>query len=74
MSVYLLGIDVGTSGSKAILIDERGQLVARCIGEYPLHTPQPLWSEQLPEDWWVNASINTAAACAPGLAPPYIEI
>ncbi len=52
MAVYLLGIDVGTSGSKAILIDADGAVKASVTTEYPLHTPQPLWAEQNPSDWW----------------------
>lgn len=49
---YLLGLDVGTSGAKAVLIAEDGRVVATATEEYPLHTPQPLWSEQDPADWW----------------------
>ncbi|MGQ9880948.1 MAG: xylulokinase [Armatimonadota bacterium] len=49
---YLLGIDVGTSGTKALLIDERGKVVARAVSDYPLYTPKPLWAEQEPADWW----------------------
>lgn len=48
----LLGIDLGTSGVKALLIDEAGNPLASVTREYPLHTPRPLWSEQDPEDWW----------------------
>ncbi len=49
---YLLGIDVGTTGVKTILIDEEGTTVASSTVEYPLYTPHPGWSEQDPEDWW----------------------
>ena len=49
---YLLGLDVGTTGVKAILIDETGKVIASTTSEYPLVTPKPLWSEQNPEDWW----------------------
>ncbi|MGQ9487261.1 MAG: xylulokinase [Armatimonadota bacterium] len=49
---YLLGIDVGTSGTKALLIDESGKVVARAVSDYPLYTPKPLWAEQEPADWW----------------------
>ena len=48
----LLGIDVGTSGCKAVLIDETGAIHKSASAEYPLSTPQPMWSEQNPEDWW----------------------
>jgi xylulokinase len=52
MTTYLLGIDVGTTGSKAILIDAGGAVQASATTEYPMSTPQPLWAEQDPADWW----------------------
>ncbi len=55
---FLLGIDIGTSGAKTILIKETGEVVARAMLEYPLYSPKPLWSEQDPEDWW-NAVCGT---------------
>jgi xylulokinase len=54
---YLLGLDVGTSGAKAVLIAEDGQVLATASEEYPLSTPQPLWSEQDPADWWRGSQI-----------------
>jgi len=59
---YLLGIDVGTTGSKAVLIDTASSVVAEATSEYPMHTPQPLWAEQDPNDWWAAtiASIRRA--------------
>ena len=49
---YLLGVDVGTTGAKALLVDISGRVVARAIHEYPLLTPRPGWAEQDPADWW----------------------
>ena len=49
---YLLGIDIGTSGTKVIAIDENGNLIASATREYPLSTPRPLWAEQNADDWW----------------------
>jgi xylulokinase len=49
---YLLGIDIGTSGAKALLIDADGGVIASATEEYPLYTPRPLWAEQEPEEWW----------------------
>ena len=55
---YLLGIDIGTSGAKTILLDtDKGVIAAAATLEYPLYTPRPLWAEQEPADWW-----NAAAA------------
>lgn len=48
----LLGIDIGTSGAKAIAINEDGHLVASASATYELLTPHPLWAEQRPRDWW----------------------
>ena len=48
----LLGIDLGTSGVKALVIDAKGETLASVTVEYPIYTPKPLWSEQEPEDWW----------------------
>jgi xylulokinase len=57
MAEYVLGIDVGTTGTKAVLVDAAGQVVARATYEYPLHTPRPGWAEQEPADWW-RATVN----------------
>jgi xylulokinase len=50
--MYLMGIDVGTSGVKCLLIDEDGGVVAETTKSYPIHSPRPSWFEQDPEDWW----------------------
>lgn len=57
---YVIGIDIGTSGCKTLIIDGNGQVVARAMEEYPLSTPQPGWSEQDPKHWWhaVKATIK----------------
>jgi xylulokinase len=52
---YLMGIDVGTSGTKALLMDDEGRIVASVTQEYPMYTPRPQWAEQNPEDWWQAA-------------------
>ena len=54
----LLGIDVGTTGTKAILIDPNGDVVASATTEYPMSTPRPLWAEQDPQDWWRAATAS----------------
>ncbi len=48
----LVGLDVGTSGLKAVAISRGGELLATAGRSYPLSTPQPGWAEQDPEDWW----------------------
>jgi len=47
----LVGLDVGTSGVKAIAISASGEVLARAEREYPLSTPQPGWAEQDPASW-----------------------
>ena len=76
---YLLGIDIGTSGTKTLLVDQTGKKVASATVEYPLYTPHPLWAEQHPADWWqatvrgvqhvlAEAKINPADIAGIGLS------
>jgi xylulokinase len=57
---YLLGLDISTTGAKALLIDEKGDVVASHTTPQPISTPKPMWSEQNPSDWWdgIAASIR----------------
>jgi len=55
---YLIGIDVGTSGTKTVLFDENGTAKNSATVEYPLYQPQNGWAEQEPSDWW-NACIQS---------------
>ena len=59
--MHFLGIDTSTTSSKALLIDERGNVVAVASSPHTLQTPKPLWSEQNPREWWeaVSASIRS---------------
>ena len=52
MSGPFVGIDVGTSGVKALAIDGEGSVLSRVELGYPLSAPRPGWSEQDPADWW----------------------
>ena len=52
MKKYLLGIDVGTTGTKTLLFTEDGEPVAHAYRPYPLSTPRVFESEQEPSDWW----------------------
>ena len=58
---YLLGIDVGTSGTKTVLFDEKGNVITSKSEEYPLSQPQNGWAEQNPLHWW-NAVKSTVKA------------
>ncbi|MBE3127428.1 MAG: xylulokinase [Candidatus Atribacteria bacterium] len=49
---YLLGIDIGTSGTKGVLMDREGKIYARTGREYSINIPQPGWAEQDPKMWW----------------------
>jgi len=55
---YVIGIDIGTSGCKTLIVDHDGHVVRRAVEEYPLFTPRPGWSEQDPEHWW-QAAVST---------------
>lgn len=55
---YVLGIDLGTSGTKTVLFDQEGHGVCSCTVEYPMYQPQNGWAEQDPHDWW-NAAVTT---------------
>ena len=48
-----IGIDLGTSGVKAILLNEQGEVVASHTEKLTVSRPHPLWSEQDPEQWWL---------------------
>jgi ribulokinase len=52
---YLLGIDYGTGGAKATIIDTEGQELAYAFEEYPILTPFPGWSEHNPDNYWAAA-------------------
>ena len=49
---YYIGIDLGTSACKLLLVGGSGEILNTVTKEYPLLFPQPGWSEQHPEDWW----------------------
>ena len=55
---YLIGVDIGTSGTKTVIFDEKGATMASATVEYPLYQPKNGWAEQEPIDWW-NATVET---------------
>src|SRR5262245_52129028 len=67
MSAYWLGIDIGTGGSRALLVDEKGRIVAgKTAAHEDIRMERPLWAEQRPEDWWdaCQAAVNGVLADA----------
>lgn len=58
----LLGLDIGTTGTKCIVIDCDGNMIANAYQEYPIHSPQPGWAEQDANDWW-DAVLTTVKKC-----------
>ena len=61
--ICLLGVDLGTSGTKTVLFDAEGREVASQSVEYPLYQPQNGWAEQDPRDWWNAAVEHHPPAC-----------
>src|SRR5262249_50030044 len=58
MEMHVLGLDVGTGGTRAVIIGANGQIVASATEEHePFASPKIGWAEQRPEDWWRAAGI-----------------
>lgn len=66
---HLLGIDIGTSSTKAVLCDERGDILATASSPHLSLTPRPGWSEQDPEGWW-TATIEAVRHALESAAVP----
>lgn len=64
--MYFIGIDLGTSACKMLLVDEAGQVCGTVAREYPLSFPRPGWSEQDPARWW-QAVIEGVPALLEGI-------
>jgi xylulokinase len=63
--MFVLGIDVGTGGTRALIIDEKGRVVSSATEEHePFASPQIGWAEQQPEDWWRACGIAVRKALA----------
>ncbi len=67
MPMYVLGIDVGTGGTRAVIMDDRGGIVASATAEHePFASPKIGWAEQQPQDWWRAARLAVRQAIAQG--------
>ncbi len=60
--MYLIGTDIGTQGTKSVVVDENGKFVCEAFREYGVITHRPSWAEQWP-DVWLEAVIETLAEC-----------
>ena len=75
--MWFLGMDVGTGGTRAVVVDAAGRLISGASSEHaPFRTPHPGWAEQDPEDWWraAQAAIREALAAAPEPKQPIAAI
>ncbi len=64
MPKYYLGIDVGTTAVKALVVDDAGAVVGDAESPLDLSVPRPGWSEQHPSEWWAGTKNAVRAACA----------
>jgi xylulokinase len=65
-----LGVDIGTSGTKTLAIDQSGKILASASAEYPVDYPKPGWSEQNPEDWWQASAATIQQVLRDGKIDP----
>ncbi len=70
MTSVLIGLDIGTTGARAVLVDLEGKVLAVATESYPLSTPRPGWTEQDPEDWWNAAQVVLRKVASESPSPP----
>ena len=59
---YMMGIDVGTTGTRAVIVRPDGQVVGAATGDHePMRMPKPGWAEQDPANWW-EATVQAVSA------------
>ena len=68
--MYYIGIDLGTSAVKLLLMEESGKICNIVSREYPLFFPHPGWSEQKPEDWFIPPGAISLSIPSP--SDPYV--
>ena len=65
MPMHVLGIDVGTGGTRAVIMDEMGRVIASATEEHePFASPKIGWAEQRPDDWWRATGLAVRKALA----------
>ena len=65
MQAHVLGVDVGTGGTRAVVVDAKGRILASATEEHePFASPQIGWAEQSPEDWWRACGVAVRKALA----------
>jgi xylulokinase len=65
LAIFVLGIDIGTGGTRALVLDERGRVLSSATEEHaPFASPQIGWAEQHPEDWWRACCVAVPKAIA----------
>src|SRR5215217_163149 len=71
-----LGVDLGTSSVKVLLVDQHGQHLAQAECPYAVHQPESGWSESVPADWWSATvmSVRGALSKAPTARPASIGL
>ena len=70
--MYYIGVDLGTSAVKLLLMEADGSIRNVVSKEYPLYFPHPGWSEQKPEDWW-NAVVEGIRELVPEAKPSLMD-
>ncbi len=70
----VIGIDIGTQSTKALVLDAQGRILAQHSHAYRVETPRPLWAEQWPEVWWEAVMICVRAClAAPAVDPSQVK-
>ena len=64
MPQHYLGIDIGTTAVKALVVDEFGSVAGKAESPLEVSVPMPGWAEQDPSDWWQGTVKAVRAACA----------
>ncbi len=68
-----IGLDIGTTGARALAVDAAGEVLAEATADYPLLSPRPGWSEQNPEGWW-DATRTVLASVAGAVNEPVVGL